>query len=61
MHVNLRKWHSENFTEMEEQHEFCKKVILFFDIIEEKRPLQPHEFKLRNMTMERAFMLAKLL
>lgn len=61
MHDNLREWHLNNFSEMEKQLGFCKKVILFFDTIEEKRHLQPHEFRLRVRTRERAYMLANYL
>lgn len=60
-HMVLRKWHTDNLTDMEKQLDFCKKVILFFDTIEEKRQLLSHEFKLRNMVRERAFMLANYL
>lgn len=43
---------------MEKILDFCKKTVLFFDQIEEKRVLFEHEFKLRLQIKENAFELA---
>lgn len=51
-------WHKEEFNKMDEQLTFCKKVILFFDRIEERRILERHEFLLQNKITERTYQLA---
>lgn len=58
MHGELRKWHYHNFSEIEQQLQFCKKTILFFDQIEEIRMLQGYERKFQIMVRERAYKLA---
>ncbi|XP_078149515.1 uncharacterized protein LOC144544851 [Carex rostrata] len=58
MHNELRQWHLENFGKLTEQLSFCKKAVLFFDCIEEKRNLDVREFKLRLTLRERIFELA---
>lgn len=61
MHEGLRSWHCQNFGEMEKQLSFCKKTILMFDQVEERRQLNGYEFRFRNKVRERAFMLASLI
>lgn len=51
-------WHKEKFAQMDVQLTYCKRVILFFDKIEEHRELSRHEFLLRNKIRERAYQLA---
>ena len=46
---------------MEKQLSFCKKTILFFDQVEERRQLEGNEFRFRNKVRERVFMLAGLI
>lgn len=58
LHRALHLWRLEAFGHLEKQLEFCGKAILFFDQIEEKRPLALHEFQLRIQIRERAFELA---
>lgn len=58
MHQELRIWHGSNFGVMETQLIWCKKVILFMDQIEERRDLQPHEFRFRNKIREKCYELA---
>lgn len=58
MHHQLSKWHVENFARLTERLNLCKKAVLFFDLIEEKRPLDAREFSLRIKLKERIFELA---
>lgn len=58
LHKALSLWHREGFGQMDKQLQFCKKAVLFFDQIEEKRPLAQHEFHLRCRIKERAYELA---
>lgn len=60
MHEKLRQWHIETFREMNSQLDWCKKVILFFDQIEEKRRLFDHEFQMRLQVRAKAFELANI-
>lgn len=61
MHGSLREWHDRNFGEMEAQLMFCKKALLFFDKIEEKKMLADYEFRLRNKIRERIYLLANII
>ena len=54
----LQMWHSEKFSDMENQLRCCKEMVLFFDRIEEHRHLNGYEFRLRGKSKERAFELA---
>lgn len=54
----LQMWHSEKFSDMENQLRCCKEMVLFFDRIEEHRHLNGYEFRLRGQSKERAFELA---
>ena len=58
VHQRLRNWHCSNFDEMDQQLLFCKKTLLFFDQIEERRSLQGYERRFRIMVRERAYNLA---
>lgn len=58
LHISLAKWQKEGFGDMEKQLAFCKKAVLFFDAIEEHRPLVRHEFRMRCLIKERVFELA---
>lgn len=58
LHKSLSLWHKEGFGEMDKQLQYCKKAVLFFDKIEEKRPLAQHEFQLRCRIKERSYELA---
>lgn len=58
LHRSLRLWHSDAFGNMQKQLDFCRDSILFFDRIEEQRPLENHEFQTRLKIKERAFHLA---
>lgn len=61
MHERLRSWHCQNFGELEKHLKFYKKIILFFDEIEERRVLSRSEFLFRNKVRERAYMLATVI
>lgn len=37
--TDLREWHMDHFGNRDTQLKNCKKVVLFFDQIKEKRPL----------------------
>lgn len=54
----IRLWQDETFGDIEKQLDFCKKSILFFDQIEERRNLCDHEFRFRLKIKERAYELA---
>ncbi|XP_078165576.1 uncharacterized protein LOC144560285 [Carex rostrata] len=56
----LRSWHKQRFDNRETQLENCKRAVLFFDQIEEKRPLDQREFSLRIKIKERAYELANI-
>lgn len=58
LHSKLRGWHRARFVEMDDQLQFCKKAILFFDRIEEKRKLDHREFALHQRIREKAFELS---
>lgn len=58
LHRALQLWHKESFNNMERRLTFCKDAILFFDRIEEKRPLHVQEFGLRAKIKEKAYQLA---
>lgn len=58
LHRALTAWHKETFNGMEKRLIYCKSVILFFDRIEENRPLARHEFMLRVKIKEKAYELA---
>lgn len=58
MHRELRKWHLQNFGELNDQLSFSKRAVLFFDKIEEHRRLDQREFLLRIKLKERIFELA---
>lgn len=58
LHRALSLWHSRDFNLMEVQLKRCKEATLFFDRIEETRPLAAHEFKLRCKLKQRAYELA---
>lgn len=58
LHKALSSWHKQNFGTMEKQLTFCKKLVLFFDMIEEKRNLSPHEFQLRCKIKKKAIEMA---
>lgn len=49
----LKEWHRRQFSEMKSQLDSCKEAIMFFDKIEESRPLDQREFKLRISLRER--------
>lgn len=54
----LHLWHSSAFGAMDKALEDCKSRILQLDILEETRPLLPHEFQLRIQLRVRAYDLA---
>ncbi|XP_078178587.1 uncharacterized protein LOC144572790 [Carex rostrata] len=58
LHKELGRWHQTRFVHMDDQLQYCKKAILFFDKIEEKRKLDRREFCLRQKIRERAFELS---
>lgn len=58
LHKALSLWHQKEFQNMHSQLTLCKKAVLFFDRIEERRMLEPHEFQMRCKIKERAFQLA---
>lgn len=58
LHRALTIWQQQSFGFLDRQLDFCKRSILFFDRIEEKRNLLTHEFSLRQRIRERAFQLA---
>lgn len=58
LHRALRIWHNRDFNLIEKQLIQCKEATLFFDRIEERRPLAGHEFKLRCQIKERAYEIA---
>lgn len=58
LHRALWMWHRDDFSLMESQLTMCKRATLFFNRIEEQRPLARHEFKLRCKIKERAYELA---
>ncbi|XP_078148869.1 uncharacterized protein LOC144544288 [Carex rostrata] len=58
LHKALSLWQMEAFGELDRKLDFCKKVISFFDRIEEMRVLQDCEFRLRMKIKEKAFELA---
>lgn len=58
MHNRLRAWHCQNFSELEDQLQFCNRTILFFDQVEEERTLAAYEHRFRIMVKERAYYLA---
>lgn len=58
MHKELTKWHESKHGRMEVQLENCKQAIIFFDTIEDRRPLDRREFGLRIKLREKAFELA---
>ncbi|KAF3338254.1 hypothetical protein FCM35_KLT17091 [Carex littledalei] len=53
----VEQWPIEKFGKLTEQLNFCKKAVLFFDCIEEKRQLDAREFQLRLKIKERIFAL----
>lgn len=57
----MQLWQQDNYSEIEKQLDCCKKAIMFFDQIEEKRTLDGREFGLRQMIRERAFKLATII
>lgn len=58
LHRALKLWHRESFGKMEKRLTYCKSAILFFDRIEEMRPLAAQEFRLRCKIKEKVFELA---
>ena len=58
LHKALSLWQKEAFGELDMKLDFCKKVIGFFDQIEERRVLENYEFRLRLKIKEKAFELA---
>lgn len=58
LHSDLSLWHSTNFGEMDRRLDLCRKTLLFFDKIEERRQLMQHEFSLRLKIREKAYELA---
>jgi Endonuclease-reverse transcriptase len=58
MHEQLANWHRKKFGKSNTQLQCCKEAIIFFDRIEERRPLSPQEFRLRVMIKEKAYELA---
>lgn len=60
MHRRLRDWHCQNFSRIEEQLQFCKNTILFFDRIEEQRQLAQYELRFRIRVRERAYRMATI-
>lgn len=55
MHEDLRVWHRSNFSHSQAELLQHKDAILFLDKLEEERPLQDHEFQLRQKHRGRAY------
>lgn len=47
VHKALRHWHLNRFSQTEMQLNNCRKALIFFDTIEEKRALDTREFNFR--------------
>ena len=55
VHSKLREWHRKRFGKMNVELEACKLTILFFDKVEESRPLISKEFLKRQQMREKAY------
>lgn len=60
IHGALRKWHLGKFSQIEGQLQNCRKAIMFFDAIEEKRVPDKREFSLRIKIRAQAYELAQI-
>lgn len=60
VHKALREWHLGRFSQIEIQLQNCKKALIFFDMIEEKRVLDTREFNFRLKIRARAYELAQI-